>query len=296
MRPLDGTVEQKIAELAARSHGVVTRAELLRAGLTVDEIRRRLRSAHSPARVPGRLPRRPPRSQSRGALPGRGTRLWRGGAAERKAAAHLLGVLKGAPPPPEVIAPVARRVAGVSTRRVRRLDQRDATTWRAIPDDHPRTIVDLAAVLATVDLARACHEAGVRHRTTPAMVEDVLARRPNSPGAAKLREVLRGDVRVTLSRLESRFLERLRDRGSCSPRPTVPPEAGASIAAGLSSVSPSNLTVTAITTLATPGSRTVAGARGPRPRRRLRRYTYGDVFEHPRFMLAELRALLPKSR
>ena len=47
----------------------------------------------------------------------------------------------------------------------------------------PRTLVDLAAVLSPEDLARACHEAGVLHETTPAQVERVLTRRPTSPGA-----------------------------------------------------------------------------------------------------------------
>ena len=61
------------------------------------------------------------------------------------------------------------------------------------------------------DLARAFHEAEVRHGTTPAQVEAVLERRPNSPGAAKLRAVLRGDAPVTLSRLEKRFLVLLRE-------------------------------------------------------------------------------------
>jgi hypothetical protein len=37
----------------------------------------------------------------------------------------------------------------------------------------------------------------------------VLERRPNSPGAGTLKRVLHGDVRVTLSALERRFLERL---------------------------------------------------------------------------------------
>jgi hypothetical protein len=45
------------------------------------------------------------------------------------------------------------------------------------------------------ELARACHQAGVRHHTTPKQVEAVLARRPKTPGAAKLRRVLRGDAK-----------------------------------------------------------------------------------------------------
>lgn len=36
------TVERKIAEQAGRSHGVITRAELLRAGVTPEQIRTRL--------------------------------------------------------------------------------------------------------------------------------------------------------------------------------------------------------------------------------------------------------------
>jgi hypothetical protein len=36
------TVERKLAALAARSHGVVTRAQLLAAGITNDEIKQRL--------------------------------------------------------------------------------------------------------------------------------------------------------------------------------------------------------------------------------------------------------------
>ena len=60
----------------------------------------------------------------------------------------------------------------------------DATTWRGIPvTTVPRTLVDLAAVLGADELARACHEAEVRHGTGPALVEAVLARRPNAPGA-----------------------------------------------------------------------------------------------------------------
>ena len=44
-----------------------------------------------------------------------------------RAAAHLLGILKGTAPPPEVIAPTQRRIEGVATHRCRSLDARDAT-------------------------------------------------------------------------------------------------------------------------------------------------------------------------
>jgi very-short-patch-repair endonuclease len=70
----------------------------------------------------------------------------------------------------------------------------------------PRTLVDLAGVLAEPDLARTVHEADVRHRITPPQIEAVLARRHNWPGARKLRRVLWGGVPVSLSKLESSFI------------------------------------------------------------------------------------------
>jgi hypothetical protein len=42
MAPKSSTVEEILAKLAGKSHGVVTRRELLEAGVTVDEIRERL--------------------------------------------------------------------------------------------------------------------------------------------------------------------------------------------------------------------------------------------------------------
>ena len=128
-----------------------------------------------------------------------------------RAAAHHLRLLGGAAPQPEVTAPTERRPRGVRTRRSRQLDPRDGTVWRGIPvTTAARTLVDLADELPIDDLARACHEAGVKHGTTPAEVDAVLARCRSRPGASGLRRVLHGDVPVSLSGLEARFLERLR--------------------------------------------------------------------------------------
>src|SRR5439155_14330723 len=138
-----------------------------------------------------------------------------------RAAGHLLSVLKGSPPAPEVMTPTERRVPGVTTRRSRRIE--DATTWRGIPvTTVPRTLVDLAAVLPPDELARACHEAGIRPGTTPRAVEAVIARRPKSPGVGELRAILRGDTRITLSHLEAGFLARLREAGLPLPQTNRP--------------------------------------------------------------------------
>lgn len=289
-----GTVQQKIARIAGESHGVVTRAQLLRAGVTAREIERRLGNGvllpehRGVYRVGHRAPSLEARYLAAVRACGEGALLC------GRAAAHLLGLLKGRAPGPEVIAPTARRVKGVRTRRSRGIDPRDRITWRRIPvTTVARTLVDLAAILPTDHLARACHEAGVRHGTTPADVDAVLARRPRSPGAAKLRRILRGDVRVTLSKLEARFLAHL--RAARLPLPlTNRPVGGRRVDCHW----PGQRLTVELDSYRYHSSRHAweqdrrrerdARARGDD----FRRYTYGDVFESPELMLAELRALL----
>ena len=207
------TIETVLAAIAGRQHGLVTRAQLLGVGVTRHQIQqRRGRGALLPVhrgvyRVGHRAPSVEATYLAAVFACGEEARL------SGSAAAHLLGLLKGPVPPPEVTTPLKRRVAGVMVRRGR-IDPPDRSLHRGIPITAvPRTLTDLAADLPLDALARACHEAGVRYSTTPAHVAAVLARRPKTPGAAKLRLVLRGDARVTLSALERRFLELLREHG-----------------------------------------------------------------------------------
>lgn len=291
MRPQGRTAEQEIARIAGAAHGVVTRVQLVLAGITADEIKQR---AHTGAlirvhRGVYRVGHRAPSVEARylAAVWACGDRAVLSG----RAAGHLLGVLKGAAPPPELTAPTERRVPGVRTRRARRIE---ATTWRGIPvTTVARTLVDLAAVLEMDDLARACHEAGVRHRVGPALVEAVLERYPNASGAGKLREILRGEVRVTLSKLESRFLALLQEAGL--PLPQTNRVAGAR---RVDCRWPELRLTVELDGYRYHHSRHAweqdrrrereARARGDE----FRRYTYGDVFEAPELMLAELRALV----
>jgi hypothetical protein len=279
--------------MAGRAHGVVTRVELLTAGLTPEQIRQRtirgtLRVVHRGVyRVGHTAPSVEARYLAAVLACGEGAVL------SGRAAAHLWGLLKGPAPPLEVTAPTERRVKGVKTRRARRA-KRETTTWRGIPVTTPaRTLVDLAAVVDAADLARACHEAGVRHRTTPKQVEAVLARRPNAPGAGRLRAVLRGEVHVTLSKLESRFLDCL--RAAELPLPVTNRTAGGRRVD--CRWSEQRLTVELDsyryhhTRHAWERDRRrerEAFARGDE----FRRYTYADVTEDPRLMLRELRVLL----
>ena len=211
-----------------------------------------------------------------------------------RAAGHLFGILKGKPSPPEVTAPTYRRVKGVSMHRSR-LHRGESTIWRGVPvTTVPRTLVDLAAVLAADDLARACHEADVRFRTTPEVVEAVLARRPNSRGAARLRAVLEGDVHIVLSKLEKGFLGHV--RAERRPLPVTNRPAGARY---VDCRWPEHRLTVELDSYRYHRSRYAweqdrrrereAYARGDE----FRRYTWGDVFEEPAPMLAELRTLLP---
>jgi very-short-patch-repair endonuclease len=276
---------------------VVSRAELLAAGVTRQEIAHRLEVGALIPEFRGvyRAGHRAPSTEARymAAVKACG----QGAVLSGLAAAHLFGLVKGPAPQPEVTAPTERRVNGVKTRR-RRMDSRDATKWHKIPiTTVPRTLVDLSSLLPLDGLARAVHEAGVRHRTTPAQVEDALDRMPRASGSRVLRRVMRGDVHVTLSKLERRFLALLREHGL--PLPTTNQKAGAhrvdcrwpdySLTVELDSYTYHN-------------SRHAweqdrrrereAHARGDNHRR----YTRDDVLEAPAQMLTELRALLSAAR
>lgn len=129
---------------------------------------------------------------------------------------------------------------------------------------------------------------------TPAQVAGVLDRFPNAKGRHHLELVIGRRVLVTLSALERRFLGRLRAAGLRPPDETNRPASGRRIDCRWIKES---LTVE-LDSFTFHNSRhswerdrrreREAYARGDQ----IRRYTYGDVFEDPRPMLAELTPLL----
>jgi hypothetical protein len=281
-----------VASLASRAHGVVGRVDLLAAGLTARQIDHRVQTGVLIVEFPGvyRAGHRAPSVEARymAAVKACGT----GAVLSGLSAAWLWGLVRGAPPP-EVTAPTERRVKGVKTRR-RRLDSRDTTRRQRIPvTTVPRTLVELSSLLSSNALARAAHEAGVRYRTTPAQVERTLARTPRVKGAANLRAVTRGEVHVTLSRLERRFLELLHAEQLPLPRTNRP--------AGAHYVDcrwPDHRLTVELDSYTFHNSRHAweQDRRREREARQRgdehRRYTWTDVFEEPEPMLAELRVLL----
>jgi hypothetical protein len=293
MEHQDRTVEEILARIARSQHGLVTRKQLLAAGVSKEEIRRRIKKGsllvvhRGVYRVGHRAPSIEARYLAAVLACGDGAVL------SGEAAGYLWGLIKGSAPPPEVTTPKDRKVKGIRTRRARR-GEIEATTWRGIPiTTVPRTLVDLSSSLQLEDLARACHEAGVLHRTTPRQVEQVLTKRPNTAGAKQLRSVMHGDVHVTLSALERRFLERL-DEASL-PHPITNKPAGSK---RVDCRWPQHNLTVELDSYRYHRSRHAweqdrrrereAHARGDD----FRRYTHDDVLEAPEQMLRELSVLL----
>ena len=296
MEPQSRTVEGVVGRIAGAQNGNVTRAQLLGAGVSVMEIRRRLRKGYLIRRYPGVYSVGHQAESTESAYMAAVLACGEGALLCGRAAAHLFGLIRSRPPTPEVPTPTQRRIRGIRTRRSRCIDRRDGTSFHGVPiTTVPRTLVDLAAVLEPDELARSCHEAEVRFGTKPAQVEDVLGRRANSLGRAKLRAVLRGDVPVVLSKLEKRFLDLLGAAGLALPQ-TNRPAAGRRVDCRW----PEQRLTIELDGYRYHHSRHAweqdrhrereARSRGDE----FRRYTYGDVFDDPHLMLEELRGLLPR--
>jgi very-short-patch-repair endonuclease len=296
MRSLTDTAEAKIAEIAGEQHGVVTRRQLLAAGLDPSMIKRRVRRGSLIPEFRGtyRVGHRAPNTYATyfAAVAACGGGAFLAG----EAAGHLLGILTGRVPSPEVIAPIGRTIDGIRTKRGA-LPREEVTIWRGIPTTNPaRTLVDLAAARSLGDLARACHEAGVRYGTTPRQVNSVLARRRNATGAANIRRVIEGDAKVTLSVLERTFLRVLREGGLDLPQTNRPIDGHY-----VDCRWPEHKLTVELDSYTFHNSRYAWERDRQRARRarargdEFRRYTTIDVLDDRRFMLRELRKLLPRS-
>ena len=287
--------------MARRQHGLVTRRQLLAAGFSPKEIDRRLakgsliavfRGVYRVGHVARNL-----EAQYLAAVLACGD----GALLAGRAAAHLLGLLRGSgtrPQPLDVVTITDRQVRGVRTRRRPLLARNQAFTHRGVPVlSVPAVLVDLAGLMRDPDLARACHEAGVGFGTTPNDVEAILDRYPRSRGAASLRRVMTGETKVSLSRLESRFLRRLRDERLPLPQ-TNRPAGGRRVDCRW----PEQRLTVELDSYRYHSSRHAWEADHRREREarlrgdEFRRFTWADVSEDPAAILAELRSLLGPSR
>src|SRR4051794_30740369 len=129
----DRTVEQKLAAIAGRQHGVASRRQLILAGVSERQIDRRLASGGLIRTYRGvyRVGHGAPSVEADyiGAVLACG----QGALLSGSAAAYLYSLIKGLPPVPEVTAATERRVAGIVAHRSRSMDRRGASEIFRVP-------------------------------------------------------------------------------------------------------------------------------------------------------------------
>jgi very-short-patch-repair endonuclease len=288
------TDDEKVARIAGRAHGVVTRRELLGAGLSERRVEGRVERGALIVEFPGvyRVGHRAPSVEARymAAVKACGKQAVLSGLS----AAWLWGLIKGPAPPPEVTAPTERRIKGIQTRRQRRIDPRDATRHRGIPvTTVPATLVRVPLLLSFDELARAAHEAAIPHHTTPEQIAAAQARHPKATGAKLLRAIVNGDAPILLSKLERRFRARLRAAGL--PLPKTNTKAGSHY---VDARWPAHNLTVELDSYRYHHTRHAWEQDRWRDREahhrgdQIRRYTWTDVIEQPEPMLAELKTLL----
>jgi very-short-patch-repair endonuclease len=214
--------------LAARQHGVVSRAQLVALGFSKAAIDARVKAGRLYPLYRGVYlvghPLVPPFAREMGAVLACGD----GAVVSHLSAAHLWALL---PYPArhrriDVTVPGrdSRGGEGIRAHRVKRLHPRDTRTCRRIPVTTPaRTILDLAGSELPRVFEQALAEAERRKLVTRRHLEAVLERNGRRAGAPLLRAALASDAAPpwTRSEAEERFLALVRSAGLPPPEVNV---------------------------------------------------------------------------
>ena len=213
-------VDAVIAAFAARQHGVVSRAQLLAAGVSPDAIRHRVERGRLTPLHRGvyRLgPTHTTLTSPMAAVLACGPTA----VLSHHAAATLHGIAKPRPGPIDVMVTKrhAREKRGLRIHRARSVE---TTTVHGIPTTTVgQTIRDLAAVVSARDLQRAVEEAQIHRKLDrPSLtraVDDARGRR----GVVALRTTTNHGPRLTRSEAERRLLELIRAAGLPEPETNV---------------------------------------------------------------------------
>jgi very-short-patch-repair endonuclease len=218
-----------IATLATMQYGVVSRAQLLAAGIGPGAIatrldRHQLHPLHRGVYAVGHTALAPLAREMAALLacgPGAVLSHW--------SAAWLWRLLELADDLVELTVPRSnRRRPGLRVHRSRSLAPEDVRMLRGLPVTAPaRTLLDLAEVANARDLERAVDEALTQRLTTDAALVAVVERRRGHRGTGRLRGLLarRGEPTLTRSEAEERFLALVREAGL--PTPEVNTHVGA---------------------------------------------------------------------
>lgn len=218
--------DRVIGEIASRQHGLVTRAQLLAAGIGRGAIERRLRTGslirvHRGVYLVGHTAVGPYTRQMAAVLA-----CGDGAVLSHRSACDLWKLL---PHPAntgdaDVTVAAGRAVArpGIRIHRTDSLARGDIRIIESIPVTTPaRTILDLGGVLDADDLERAVAEAHARSLARDRALRDQLARNGRRPGVASLRALLDRVTDPALTHSEAEHLLLRLVRRSPIPHPAV---------------------------------------------------------------------------
>lgn len=199
--------DEVIATLSASQQGVVTRRQLVAAGVSTDTVEYRvkagrLRSLHRGVYMVGPLVG--PRARELAAVLACGV----GAVLSHRSAAVLWQLLRqlggSAALHVTVTGSDCGRRPGIRTHRVAVLDPAEATVLDGIPVTTPcRTVIDLAGTIAAREVEQAIAQAERRRLFTRAELLTALQRHANRRGVRLLRSLLREDRRPVLTRSEA---------------------------------------------------------------------------------------------
>jgi very-short-patch-repair endonuclease len=209
-------VEDRIAAVARKQHGVLTLAQLLDTGLAKGAVERRTKSGffrrlHHGVYLVGPAPL--PRSREMAAVLACGSSTL----LSHRSAISAWGMAPGRPAPIAVEVMVIGRHApkrpGIRARRVSGMDDSERTQLDGIPITTPaRTLLDYALLATPRESERAIAVAYREGLATPAELAGLVARRKGRPGVRALRQVLADhpEPAFTRSEAEERLLALIR--------------------------------------------------------------------------------------
>lgn len=202
-----------IARLAERQHGVVSRAQLLHAGLSAKVIdgrlaRGQLRPLHRGVFQVGPIMAARAREMAAHLACGASSVV------SHRSAAVFWQLLAPHDPqqPVEILVRARERCRpGIVVRRAGSLRDDEVTKLDGIPiTTAARTIVDLAASVSARELEQALAQSLARRLTTRAQLERKVVRANGRRGTARLRALLHGEAALTRSDAEERLLRLIR--------------------------------------------------------------------------------------
>jgi len=214
-----------IATLATMQYGVVSRAQLLAAGIGPGAIETRLKRhqlhpLHRGVYAVGHTALVPLAREMAAVLA-----CGPSAVVSHYAAGSLLRLLESAVDIIDVTVPrTNRRRPGIRVHRSRSLAAEDVCVHRGLPVTAPaRTLLDLAEVATARDLERAFDEAVTKELTSHAALIAVVERSRGHRGTGKLRDLLTrtDEPSLTRSEAEERFLALVREAGLPTPAVNV---------------------------------------------------------------------------